>query len=132
MNILDENILNEQRDLMKMWKMAVHQIGDDLGWKGMQDEEIIPLLHRLNRPTFFTRDGDFYHRKLCHSRYCLVYLDVGRYEVASFVRRLLRHHQFDTHAKRMGAVIRLFHGGLAVWYFHSEKENRFEWKQTKA
>jgi len=51
MNILDENILNDQKLLLKMWKIPVHQIGDSMGWKGMQDEEIIPLLHRLNRPT---------------------------------------------------------------------------------
>ncbi len=114
MNILDENILNDQRLLLKMWKIAARQIGDDIGRKGIQDEEIIPLLHQLNRPTFFTRDGDFYHRHLCHSRYCLAYLDVGRYEVANFVRRLLRHRQFDTKVKRMGAVIRIFNGGLVV------------------
>jgi len=127
MNILDENILNEQRQLLKMWKIAVYQIGDDIGRKGMPDEEIIPLLHGLSRPTFFTRDSDFYQRHLCHSRYSLVYLDVGRYEVANFVRSLLRHQQFNTHTKRMGRVIRIFHGGLTVWYLHAEKENYFEW-----
>lgn len=127
MNILDENILHDQRLLLKMWKINVHQIGDDVGWKGMQDEEIIPLLHQLNRPAFFTRDGDFYQRNLCHPKYCLVYLDVGRYEVARFVRRFIRHHQFDTHAKRMGSVIRILHGGLSVWYLHAEKESRFDW-----
>jgi len=127
MNILDENILSDQRHLLQNWRIFVHQIGDDIGRKGMQDEEIVPLLHQLNHPTFFTRDGDFYYRHLCHSRYCLVYLDIGRYEVASFVRRLLRHQQFDTQAKRMGAVIRVFHGGIAVSYLHAEKEGRFEW-----
>jgi len=29
MNILDENILNDQRQLLKMWKITAHQIGDD-------------------------------------------------------------------------------------------------------
>ncbi len=127
MNILDENILNDQRQLLKSRRIAVHQIGDDIGRKGMQDEEIIPLLHQLNRPTFFTRDRDFYERHLCHSRYCIVYLDVGKYEVANFVSRLLRHRQFDTQVKRMGTVIRVFHGGITVWNLHAEKENRFEW-----
>ncbi len=101
---------------------------DDIGRKGIQDEEIIPLLHQSNRATFFTRDGDFYHRRLCHLRYCLVYLDVGRYEAAIFIRRLLRHRNFDTKAKRMGGVIRVFHGGLVVWCLHAEKECRFEWE----
>jgi len=127
MNILDENILNDQRQLLKMWRITSRQIGDDTGRKGMRDEEIIPLLHRSDHPIFFTRDNDFYRRHLCHSGYCLVCLDVGRYEVANFVRRLLRHRQFDTRAKRMGTVIRVFHGGLAVWYLHAEKESRFDW-----
>jgi hypothetical protein len=51
MNILDENILNDQRHLLKMWRITSQQIGDDIGRKGMQDEEIIPLLHREESPT---------------------------------------------------------------------------------
>ena len=127
MNILDENILNDQRQLLRMRRITSRQIGDDAGRKGMQDEEIIPLLHRPDSPTFFTRDNDFYHRRLCHPRYCLVYLDVGRYEVAGFIRRLLCHREFDTKTKRMGTVIRVSHAGLAVWYLHAEKESRFDW-----
>jgi len=50
MNILDENILNDQRQLLKMWRITSRQIGDDTGRKGMQDEEIIPLLHRSDHP----------------------------------------------------------------------------------
>jgi hypothetical protein len=37
-------------------------------------EEIIPLLHSLRQPTFFTRDRGFYRPGLLHSAYCLVYL----------------------------------------------------------
>ncbi|RLC15346.1 MAG: hypothetical protein DRI57_12980 [Deltaproteobacteria bacterium] len=126
MNILDENILNDQRQLLRMQRITSRQIGDDAGRKGVQDEEIIPLLHSSDSPTFFTRDNDFYHRHLCHPRYCLVYLDVGRYEVAGFIRRLLCHREFDTKTKRIGKVIRVSHGGLAVWYLHAEKESRFD------
>ena len=68
MNILDENILNDQRHLLKMWRITSQQIGDDIGRKGMQDEEIIPLLHREESPTFFTRDSDFFRRHLCHGK----------------------------------------------------------------
>ena len=121
-------IFCDQRQLLQSRRISVHQIGDDIGRKGMQDEEIVPLLHRLSHPTFFTRDGDFYRRHLCHPRYCIVYLDIGRYEVASFVRRLLRHKQFDTQIKRMGSVIRVFHGGLSVWYLNADKESRFGWE----
>jgi len=38
------------------------QIGIEIGHAGMKDRnEIIPLLHSLRRPTFLSRDDDFYH-----------------------------------------------------------------------
>lgn len=127
MNILDENILTDERQLLQSWRIAIHQIGYDAGRKGMQDEEIIPFLHQSPRPTLFTRDEDFYERSLCHARYCLVYLNVQQYEVAVFVRRVLRHREFNTQAKRMGTVIRASHVGLSVWRLHVEQEIRFGW-----
>ena len=51
----------------------------------------------------------------CHTRYCLVYLAVAKDEVAPFIRRLLRHREFDTVAKRMGTVVRVSHVDLSVW-----------------
>ncbi len=84
-------------------------------------------MHQLNQPTFFSRDDDFYKRQLCHARYCLVYLDVRKEEVAIFVRRLLRHQAFKTKAKRMGKVIRASHTGLSVWNPHAEKQEHFDW-----
>ena len=64
----------------------------------MKDGDIIRLLHEWNRATFFMRDDDFFARRLCHQGYCLVYLDVGDDEVAEFVRRILRHREFNTRA----------------------------------
>jgi len=61
--------------------------------------EIIPLLHTLRRPTFFTRDHDFYKPDLCHPGYCLVFLDVAFDEAADFIRRFLRHAAFRTQVK---------------------------------
>lgn len=74
--------------------MPFRQIGVELGRKGMSDEEIIPFLLRLARPTFFTRDLGFDEGEFCHSDYCLVVLAVGQLEAA--VRRLLNHADFDT------------------------------------
>ena len=42
----------------------------------MKDDEIIAVLHLLDRPTFFTLGEDLYDRGLCHEGYSLVYLDV--------------------------------------------------------
>jgi len=93
----------------------------------MQDDEIIPFLHQRRRPTFFTRDLGFYDRSLCHRRYCLVCMAVEKNEAAIFVRRLLRHREFDTQAKRMGAVIRISRRGLWVWRLHAAEEMFLDW-----
>lgn len=127
MNILDENIPASQRQLLRSWRIRVRQIGYDIGRKGMQDDEIIPFLHQQRRPTFFTRDLGFYERSLCHSGYCLVSLAVEKNEAAFFVRRVLRHPEFDTQAKRMGTVIRVSATGLRVWRLHAEEESLLEW-----
>jgi len=87
-NVLDENIIKDQRQLLRSWRISVRQIGYNIGRRGMQDEEIIPFLLRLRRPTFFTRDLGFYQRSLCHRQYCLVCLAVEKYEAAIFIRRV--------------------------------------------
>lgn len=127
MNVLDENILESQRQLLRGWRVPVRQIGHELGHKGMQDEELIPFLLTLRRPTLFTRDLGFYDRALCHLRYSVVVLAVGQYEAAHFVRRLLRHSDFATQGGRMGAILRRMHTGLAVWRLHAERELRLPW-----
>ena len=49
MNILDENILEDQRQLLRNWRVPLRQIGYEAGWKGMQDEEIISFLLGLRK-----------------------------------------------------------------------------------
>lgn len=128
MNLLDENIVESQRQLLRAWRVPVRQIGHELGRKGMADEQVIPFLLTLHRPTLFTRDLGLYDRSNCHARYCLVCLAVGQYEAAHFIRRLLRHRQFDTQTKRLGAVIRVMETGLAVWRLGYEDEIRSSWE----
>jgi hypothetical protein len=48
-------------------------------------------------------------------------------EVAPFVRRLLRHREVNTVAKRMGAVVRVSHVALAVWRVHAEQVIHVPW-----
>lgn len=127
MNILDENILEDQRHLLSIWRVPFRQIGYEVGRKGIQDDEIIPFLLSLRQPTLFTVDRDFYERSLCHARYSLVYLDVKQSEAAAFIRRVLRHDKLDTQAKRMGTVIRATHTRIAVWRLHAEEEIHFDW-----
>ena len=115
MNILDENIIASQRQRLRSWRIPVRQIGVDIARKGLQDEEILPFLHHLRRPTFFTRDRGFYRREVCHRQYSLVCLEVAPEEVAIFVRRILRPPRLNTQVKRMGTVVRASHRGLAFW-----------------
>ena len=127
MNILDENIIKSQRQLLKSWRIRIRQIGYEVGRMGIKDDEIIPLLLELRRATFFTRDLGFYQRSLCHKRYCLVCMAVEKHEAAVFIRRLLRHGEFDTQAKRIGTVIRVSRKGLFVWRLHAIIEQFFYW-----
>ena len=122
MNILDENIIASQRQRLRSWRIPVRQIGVDIARKGLQDEEIIPLLRQLRRPTFFTRDRGFYRREVCHRQYSIAYLEVAPEEVAIFVRRVLRHPRLNTQAKRMGTVVRASHRGLGLWQLHAQEE----------
>jgi len=128
-NILDENIPSNQRQLLESWRIRSRQIGFDIGRRGMKDDEIIPFLLQQRRPTFLTRDEDFYNRRLCHADYGLVYLAVDKYEAAIFARRLLRHREFDTQAKRMGVVIRVSSVGLSFWRLHTERETHAGWEE---
>ncbi len=89
--------------------------------------DVIPLLHQLHHPTFFTRDQGFYTPDLCHAGYCLVFLDVEFDEPAIFIRRLLRHPAFRTQASRMGKVIRVRHGGLSYWQTGAPREHKLDW-----
>ena len=68
MNILDENLIVPEQDRLRAWRIPCQRIGGELGWKGMKDQnDVIPLLHSMRRPTFFTRDRDYYRHALLHS-----------------------------------------------------------------
>jgi uncharacterized protein DUF5615 len=123
MNILDENVPEGQRQQLRQRRIHVRQIGVDAGRKGMNDDEIIPLLLQFDRPTFFTFDRDFYCQSLCHDSYCLVYLDIDEENAAHFIQGLLRNRKLNTKAKRMGLVIRVTVPGIN--YFMKGHDEEF-------
>ena len=104
MIILDENIIASQRVQLRKWRIRFTQIGKETGHQGMKDlDEIIPLLHRLRRPTFFTHDLGFFDNSLCHKGYALICLDdVRAKESALYIRRCLRHPEFQAEKQRLG------------------------------
>ena len=128
MNILDENIVFSQLKLLRQWKIHVRCIGVEVGRLGMDDrQEIIPLLHSLPHPTFFTCDQDFYHGWLRHPGYCLVFIDVPPLETARYIRRFLRHSSFRTQAQRMGKIIRLHEDGITCWQVGAGEAEHLVW-----
>ncbi|MBI2925146.1 MAG: hypothetical protein HYY24_05505 [Verrucomicrobia bacterium] len=127
MNLLDENIPLDQRDLLRSWGIHCRLIGHDISESSVSDDNIITLLHQLKQPTLFTRDEDFFQRRLCHLGYALIWLDAAPAEAAMFVRRFLRHPRFRTKAQRMGIVVRVHHDGVQFWQRKQAGLQRLTW-----
>lgn len=127
MIVLDENFELVQREQLRNWRIRTRQIGNEIGQKGLQDSEIIGLLHRSRASTFFSLDRDYYRPDWRHSRYCLVVLDVPNGQDALYVRRFLHHPLFDTEAKRMGHVIRVNPTALTFWRPNADREEQAAW-----
>ena len=71
-------------------------------------------------------DEDFADPRLCHPAYGLVFLDVRPFNSAIYVRRVLRHPQLNTQAKRMGALARVSFTGVQIWR-RNEPEQAYPW-----
>ena len=56
---------------------------------------------------------------------------VAKDEVAPFVRRLLRHREFDTVTQRMGTVVRVSHVDLSIWRLHAEQAIHVAWPTSR-
>jgi len=57
--VLDENILESQCLLVRKRRIRFRRVGRDIGRQGMLDEQIVPLLQSLRRPTFFSLTRTF-------------------------------------------------------------------------
>jgi hypothetical protein len=114
-NLLDENFPKDQLPLLKSWRIPCRLIGKDIAEFGVQDANIIPLLHQHRGVTFFTLDSDFFEASLCHPAYGLVLLDVRADDTAHYLRRFLKHPNFNTQAKRLGTVARVHNEGIEFW-----------------
>ena len=132
MNILDENIIASQRAQLRKWRIRFNHIGTEIGRQGMKNlPEIVPLLHGLRRPTFFTHDLGFFDPLLCHKGYSLVCLDVRAKETAVYIRRFLRHPGFRTHRLRLGKVILARQRNLSFWEIGNHRLQNLTWPRLK-
>ena len=127
MLVLDENLPDGQQSLLRKWRVRFRVVGVEVAALGTKDENLIPALHRLPQPTFLSLDRDFYRPALAHSGYCLVWLDVRGRLAAEFIRRFLKHPQFDTQAKRMGHVLRAHALGVHFWRVGDRREHFTPW-----
>src|SRR6267154_387312 len=96
MLVLDENLPAGQQQLLRKWRIHFRTVGVDLAASGTDDENLIPVLHRLPQPTFFSLDRDFYRPDWAHADYGLVWLDIKARQAADIIRRFLKHPTFDT------------------------------------
>jgi hypothetical protein len=127
LNLLDENYPEDQAPLLQGWRIPFRQVGRDIAGAGTGDADLIPLLHRYRRVTFFTLDRDFFNFRLCHRAYCLAWLDVRADDASDFIRRFLRHPRFDSQAKRMGVVARVHADGVNFWQAGRAAQQRANW-----
>ena len=127
MLVLDENLPAGQRLLLRKWGIRFRLVGVDVASWGTDDENLIPVLHGLAQPTFFSLDRDFYRPDWAHVGHGIVWLDVADDHAAEFIRRFLRHPSFDTQAKRMGVVARVHVGGVLWWLAKSRASQSAAW-----
>jgi predicted nuclease of predicted toxin-antitoxin system len=126
-NVLDENIPRDQADLLRQWGVRFRTISHDLGYQGITDENIVPLLLRLKKPTLLTRDEDFWDRHLAHPRYAIVWIDVEVEETAFWIKRLLVHPLFRTTAQRLGKIVRVRPSGIEYWTKNAAVPSHLDW-----
>ncbi len=127
MLVLDENLPASQQQLLRKWRIRFRVVGIEVAIAGTKDENLVPVLHRLPAPTFFSLDQDFFRPRLAHRNYAVVWLDVADDHAAEFIRRFLRHPAFDTQAKRTGVVARVHAECINFWRLSGRKAEFLPW-----
>ena len=117
------------REELATRRIRTRQIGIDQGRQGMSDQNVIPLLHQLKSPTFFTYDVHYWKRSLVHWRYCLVYLDIDPGLTATRIHSFLRHVEFRTWSQRKGKVIRITLDAIRFWQPKEARLQQVPWDQ---
>ena len=116
--VLDEHLgRTEVLAPLQKWLTAT-KIEDLAGDEILKDDRILQLLCQRKQPTFVTLDDDFFHRRLCDRRYCLMYCVVPRqqqHRIPVILRRVFRLPEFATKAARMGKVVRVHEQDIDFW-----------------
>jgi hypothetical protein len=116
--VLDEHLgRTEVLVPLQRW-ITTAKIEDLAGDEILKDDRILQLLRQQKQSTFITLDDDFFHRRLCDRRYCLMYCVVPRqqqHRIPEILRRVFRLPEFSTKAARMGKVIRVHEQDIDFW-----------------
>jgi hypothetical protein len=116
--VLDEHLgRTEVLTPLRRWITTV-KIEDLAPDETLKDDRILQILCRQRQPTFVTLDADFFHKRLCDRRYCLIYFVVPRQQqrrIPLLLRQLLRLREFSTKAARMGKVVRIQERTIEFW-----------------
>jgi len=126
--ILDHNIPADQAQQLRRQRIHFRQIDFEVGrpeWDDLQ--EILRFLHATKQIMFFTRDLGFFRARMCHSNYCLVVLTVPVLETAYYIRKVLRHPDFKTRAKRNGKVMKVSTDRITFWETGWQRQSTTRW-----
>ena len=127
MLLLDENLPGGQRLLLRNWGLHFRVVGIEVGRTGTKDENLIPVLHRLQQATFFSLDRFFFRPELLHRNICRVWLDVMDEQAAGFIRRFVKQPDFNTQAKGLGKVVPVHADGLHIRQIDSMELRSIRW-----
>ena len=122
--VLDEHLgRTEVLEPLRKW-ITVTKIEDLAADETLKDERILQILCKRRQATLVTLDADFFHKRLCDRRYCLIYCVVPHQQqrrIPVILRRLFRLPEFSTKAARMGKVVRVHEQDIEFWQVGVEK-----------
>jgi|GEM_PF-5439417 len=126
-HLLDEHVIARHAEEIQKKISSVNQIGVDWGEPGWDDiEQIIPHLHH-SKTTFHTLDEDFFKRRLLHNDYCIVFYNIPIKNFVDSVLNFLHHPLFDSHAKRLGKIIKVSLNNIVYWDIVDHKIHETTW-----
>jgi hypothetical protein len=126
--VLDHNIPEDQAEQLRRRRIHFRQVGFEVGRREWDDQqEILRFLHATKQITFFTRDLGFFRARWCHANYCLVVLNVPVLETADYIRKVLRHPEFKTRAKRNGKVLKVSTDRITLWEARPQRRSTSHW-----
>jgi hypothetical protein len=132
---MSQLVLDDQLDVqiilprLEVWTSAV-RLQDLRPGEHVLDDRVPEILQTLKKPTFVTIDHGFWHRRLCHPGYCILYFDLRTAEqdqLPGLLRAVFRLPEFRTRVARMGKVANV--GADSLNYWEAGQKKGFRWSE---